>query len=340
MLASDLPASMILGFAFVLGATWGSFFNVAIYRWPRELSVVSPPSTCPACGTPIPAFRNVPIFAYFFQRGRAACCGAKLTPRYVVVEILAALLATALAQRFIVRAEDGTTLATAGLEAATWFVFVGGLVIATFVDLEWMEIPDEVTMGGTAIGLATLSLRPELDAYDAALGAGIGFLSVQLILVWAWERWTGRRGMGEGDAKLLMLIGVFLGWRGALFSIVAGALQGLLAVGVGQLSGRPITSSSGAGGGPSSDASDSAKPTETLGADAAPSDGPPPESKAAETDPTDATKPADGTPTDGASDDEPAGATKLPFGPFLALAAIEFLFFGQTIVDWYADHFL
>src|SRR5690349_7248298 len=102
MLVSDLPPALYLGFAFVFGAPWGSFFNVAIYRWPRELSVVSPPSTCPACGARIPAARNVPIFAYLFQRGRAACCGAKLTPRYVVVELLSALLLTALTQRFVV----------------------------------------------------------------------------------------------------------------------------------------------------------------------------------------------------------------------------------------------
>lgn len=318
LLVTDLPASLLLGLAFVLGATWGSFFNVAIYRWPRDMSVVTPPSTCPACGARIPPARNVPILAYLLQRGRAACCGAKLTPRYVVVEILSALLAVALAQRFIVRAEDGTLLATAGLETATWFVFVGGLIVATFVDLEWLEIPDEVTMGGTALGLATVSLRPGLDPAEAALGAGIGFLSVQLVLVWAWERWTGRRGMGEGDSKLMMLIGVFLGWRGALFSLVAGALQGLLAVGIGQVLGRPVVAA------PSSPAPNAA-PSEENAAMASEGDAAANEAK---------------VDADAGGESADAASPKIPFGPFLALAAIEFLFFGETILDWYADTFL
>ena len=79
MLVSDLPPGFYRGLALVFGALWGSFFNVAIYRWPRDMSVVSPPSHCPACGAPVPWYRNLPILAYLLQRGRAACCGGRWT---------------------------------------------------------------------------------------------------------------------------------------------------------------------------------------------------------------------------------------------------------------------
>ena len=87
--------------------------------------------------------------------------------------------------------------------------------------------------GGThAFGLATASLRDSPSVTDAALGAGAGFLVVQLVFVWGYERLLGRRGMGEGDAKLLLMIGAFVGWQGALFAVLAGALQGLLVTGL------------------------------------------------------------------------------------------------------------
>jgi leader peptidase (prepilin peptidase)/N-methyltransferase len=323
VLASDLPPSLLLGFAFVLGATWGSFFNVAIYRWPRGMSVVTPPSHCPACGAPVPWYRNVPIVAYLAQRGRAACCGAKLTPRYVVVEVLSGVLLVALAQRFMVHAPRGATLSEAGLVLVIWFVFVGGLVISTFIDLEHMEIPDEVTIGGTALGLATMSLRTtELgqpsDAalpLELALGAGAGYLAVMLFFVHGWERWTGRRGMGEGDAMLMLFIGTFLGWRGALFSLLAGAVQGVLAVLLGQLLGRPVTepiAKNGSEGEP--------READEPGADPAPRDA------SATDDPK-----GEDTP-EGTTDDTRPG---IRFGPFLALAALEYLFFGRELVDAY-----
>ena len=307
LLASDLPAWAVRGLAFVFGALWGSFFNVAIYRWPRDMSVVTPPSHCPSCKAPIPAWRNVPILGFIVLRGRAACCGARLSPRYLVVETLSALLCVALAERFVVHADHGASLVGTSLETVVYFALIGALVIATFVDLEWMEIPDEVSLPGAALGLATASLRSEPGADAAALGAGGGFLIVQVLFVWTYERLTGRRGMGEGDAKLLMLIGAFLGWQGALFALVAGAMQGLVvALGV-ILSGR--------------------SPTVV----------PPP----VETDETDHTEPSEPSEKEQDAPVAPAGAgqIKVPFGPFLALGAVEFLFFGDAILRAYTGLF-
>ena len=151
VLASDLPPLLIDVFAFLFGAAWGSFFNVAIYRLPRGMSVVSPPSQCPSCGKLIPARHNIPIVGYLLLRGRTACCQTPLSARYPLVELLTALLALAVAHRDILGAPLEETAFSACLLAALHFAFVGGLLVATFVDLERMEIPDEVSLPGAAL---------------------------------------------------------------------------------------------------------------------------------------------------------------------------------------------
>lgn len=301
VLVSDISPWLVRIAAFVLGAVWGSFFNVAIYRWPRGMSVVHPPSHCPHCGAPVPFFRNVPIVGFLLLRGKAACCGAKLTPRYVVVEILAALLFVAVAERFILAREPEMLFSSGALETVIYCTFVSGLLIATFVDLEWMEIPDEVSLPGAALGLATATLRSEPGVEEAALGAGGGFLIVQVLFVWMYERLLGRRGMGEGDSKLLLMIGAFIGYKGVLFCLVAGAVQGIVAAAVLLLSGKPLTP---------------VRPDQAPITQA--------------TEPINSIEASTETP-------EPTHLLKLPFGPFLALGALEFLFVGESVLAWYSD---
>ncbi|MEM1417504.1 MAG: prepilin peptidase [Myxococcota bacterium] len=335
----DVPAWGLRVFAFVFGALWGSFWNVAIYRWPREMSVVSPPSHCPACGTPIPAWRNLPILAYLMQRGRAACCGAPMTPRYVAVEVLGGVLCLAVVERFVVAAmgvEAGLLTPEEHLlwprlvEALLFFVFLGGLVVATFVDLEWMIIPDEVSLPGAALGLATLTLRPSgVDPVDAALGAGLGFLVVQVLFVYAYEAFTGRRGMGEGDAKLLLFIGAFVGWKGVLFALVAGSMQGLVVAVVALLAKVDLT--------PANARAELAHDPGPFASEAEAGATCDDEEGAAAT--LVAEAPADAA--DGPAEDaeEGPGPLRMPFGPFLALGAAEFLFFGDALIAAYLSLF-
>lgn len=298
MLALELPVWLVRLTAFLFGSLWGSFFNVAIYRWPRDMSVVRPPSHCPSCGVPVPPHRNVPIFGYLFMRGRAPCCGAKLTPRYLVVEVLGAVLCTAVAERFIVHAAEGRELVPALLETFCYFAFAGGLLIATFTDLEDMTIPDEVSLPGAALGLVSVELRGAPGALDAAVGAGVGFLVIQLLFVWGYSHLFGRRGMGEGDAKLLMMIGAFIGYQGVLFTVFAASVQGLVAYVIARIAGVTIGSRI---------------------------DRPHPhEEGAAIEDEGD----------DEEEDDVPRGP-HVPYGPFLSLAALEFLFFGDALLAWY-----
>ncbi len=315
LLVSDVPAGFVLGVAFVFGALWGSFFNVAIYRWPRDLSVVSPPSSCPSCGTRIAARYNVPIFGYLFLRGKTACCATPLSPRYPAIELLSAVLCLAVARHFVLGANPQQSLGSASLVALTYFVFVGGLVIATFVDLEHMIIPDEVSLPGAALGLATAMFRDPPGVEAAALGAGGGFLVIQVVFVWSYEAVLGRRGMGEGDSKLLMMIGAFLGWQGAMFAVFAGAAQGLIAFVISKLSGVDF--------GPAldHDAPDEQPEEDVPGREA------------------DLVAEASAEAAETRDTPPPAywGHFRVPFGPFLALGALEYLFFGELITDRWLD---
>ena len=352
LIVSDLPVWMLRAAAFVFGALWGSFFNVAIYRWPREMSVVTPPSHCPQCKTDIPAHRNIPILGWFLLRGKTACCGKKLSARYMLVELVTAVLCVAVVERYIIGQSPSASLSETAVTSLLFFFFVGGQLVATFVDLEWMEIPDEVSIGGAALGLATVGLRqPGPDAVEVALGAGGAFLLVQILLVWSWERLTGRRGMGEGDSKFLMFIGAFLGWKGALFALVGGAFQGMIFALVSGIAGRREK--------PPSEGEDEAPEERDEAED---------EDDESEEDASDRwVPPAPLELRDGTTAKLSEGAKHLeveddrgrllwdyravdpdtnplrraiPFGPFLALAALEFLFFGDRLIDLYLDLFL
>lgn len=301
MFAADLPEWLVRLAALSLGALFGSFFNVAIYRWPRDMSVVTPASRCPSCGEPVKPWLNIPIFGWLFLRGKARCCGTPLSPRYVLVELLGAVLALAVAERYFIGAELGMSALRAGLDTALYFAFVGGLIIATFVDLEWMEIPDEVSLPLVAIGLVSAPYRTGEDVLDLAVGAGAGFLIVQMVFVVAYEQLFGRRGMGEGDAKLLMAIGAFLGWKAVLFALVAGSFQGLIAAGISLATGKSFTPN------------------------------PPYHERAGE----EFSEEFDEEFSE-EEDEDDGSPLKLPFGPFLALAAIEWLFFGPALLErWF-----
>jgi leader peptidase (prepilin peptidase)/N-methyltransferase len=215
-------------FAVVWGCVWGSFVNVVIHRVPRELSVVRPGSQCPSCGASVRPIDNVPVLSWLLLRGRARCCGAPISARYVVVEFLGGMLALAIFEVVVRQLPGDTTLLSAVSIFLADFALAMALVAAAFIDAEHMYLPDAVTIGGTLFGIATPSLRG-MSWSDALLGAGIGFVGVWLPFIVGYKALRGRVGMGLGDAKLLMLAGAWFGWPGAVFALFAGALQASIA---------------------------------------------------------------------------------------------------------------
>ena len=205
-----MPLALVANtFVFVLGTAFGSFFNVCIHRLPREESIAWPASRCPSCRKPILWRDNIPLVSFLILRGRCRQCGAGISPRYFVVELVSGLffLWSWLYFGFTARA----------LEAAVLFSL---LMVATVVDLEHQIIPDEVSVGGLCFGLLLSILMPSIHGEavrwrslaDSAIGllAGGGLIYV----TGAIGNWVFRKeSMGGGDVKLLAMLGSFLGWQ-------------------------------------------------------------------------------------------------------------------------------
>jgi len=222
------PIWILRGFVIFFGLIWGSFLNVVIYRVPREMSVVRPASHCPGCGKPIAGYDNVPVFSYLLLRGRARCCGERMSPRYPMVELIGGALSLAIFEAVIMKMPPESTpalraLAVYGADLALCM----GLVAAAFIDIEHMFLPDRITLGGIVLGIATATLRG-LPIQTAVIGAVVGFLGCWLPFTFLYKGLLGRTGMGIGDAKLLALAGAWFGWQGVVFVLFAGAIHGTL----------------------------------------------------------------------------------------------------------------
>ncbi|MBX9742915.1 MAG: prepilin peptidase [Chthoniobacterales bacterium] len=137
--------------ALLLGAITGSFLNCLVYRLPRNISLLTPSrSFCPICKRSLPWYENVPLLSWIFLRGRCAGCQAPIAGRYFLVELLTALLFWVCCFRL------GFPEIIAG------WLFIALLIVATFIDLEWMIIPDLITIGGAASGMISSFLFPSL----------------------------------------------------------------------------------------------------------------------------------------------------------------------------------
>lgn len=312
---ADLPPAFLLTVAVALGLAFGSFLNVVIHRLPRGESVVSPGSRCPACGRPVAARDNLPVLSWLLLRGQARCCGARIPARYPLVEAIGGLLGASVLEGVALPLVGGEASALRLLAVfAVYLALTLSLVALAFIDLDTMLLPDSLTLGGTALGLVTVPLRGGPGWWDSALGAALGFALVWVPFIALHRRLRGRPGMGLGDAKLVMLAGAWFGWVGAVFALLAGAVQGTIAaVAVLLATGRLEE--------PAAVREERARWQEAL----ARAEGE--ERRALEEairdDPL-ARPPEPGT-----------GGLRVPFGPFLALAVLEYLFFGETLTREY-----
>lgn len=235
---ADLPPGLLRVCAVLFGLVWGSFLNVVIHRVPRRMSVVRPASHCPACGATIRPWHNIPLLSWLWLRGRARCCGAAISPRYPLVEAIAGVLALALVEVVILPLPPATTGIHLLAVFIAHFALVLGLTAAAFIDLEFMVVPDSISLGGTVLGLCTFSIRG-LSLGEALAGAAVGFTIIWLPFVWGYAKLRGAPGMGLGDAKLVMLAGAWFGIAGALLVLGAAAIQGaVVATAIGVVRGR------------------------------------------------------------------------------------------------------
>lgn len=220
--------------ALVFGLLIGSFLNVCIYRWPLDLSVVRPRSHCVSCEKTIAWYDNIPLVSYALLRGKCRHCGARISLRYPVVELLTGLLF------FYFVWTLGPTIA-----ALKMCIFAALLVGLIFADLEERILPDELTLGGTLAGLVLaifvplqgvfaellfLLLRADVSERvrsltEAAFGAVLP-ASFLWFGGWLYQRIRHREGLGLGDVKLIAMVGSFFGLSGALIVLMMGSVAG------------------------------------------------------------------------------------------------------------------
>jgi leader peptidase (prepilin peptidase)/N-methyltransferase len=217
--------------AFVLGALFGSFANVCIVRWPptdehpRGRSVVQPGSHCPACGHDIRWYDNVPLLSYLWLRGRCRDCGASFSPRYLLVEAVVAALFVVSYHFCVAVAFPFEPLSVRML----WFVTLAALsfvlVVITFIDIDHMLILNKVTLPSIAAFYALGLWLPGRTWATGLIGAAVGYGVIWLVAN-VYLLLTGRDGMGYGDGKLLAIIGALMGWPAVVFALFIGSLVG------------------------------------------------------------------------------------------------------------------
>ena len=226
----------------------GSFLNVVIYRLPlmmqREwqsecrllledevtnkptqantsepFNLVKPNSTCPKCKTAIKPWQNIPIISWLILKGKCASCSHPISIRYPAVEAITALLSLVIAYTF------GATE-----QALLYIVITWALVALTFIDIDHMLLPDQLTLPLVWLALIAAVAGITITPSDAIMGAAFGYLSLWSVF-WLFKLLTGKEGMGYGDFKLLALFGALLGWHSLLtiilLSSVVGAIIGI-----------------------------------------------------------------------------------------------------------------
>ncbi len=231
----------------VLGLMVGSFLNVVIYRLPKMMelgwkqqcaelngvpqpdgdaarhtpyNLVVPRSACPHCNHAISAWENIPIISYLLLRGRCKGCGAPISPRYPIIEVVSGILSAYAAWHF-----------GFGLPAIGGLLLIWASLALTAIDLDTQLLPDDITLPLLWAGLLFNKFGWGFtDLPNAVLGAVIGYLSLWGVY-WLFKLATGKEGMGYGDFKLLAALGAWLGWQMLpliiLLSSLVGAVVGI-----------------------------------------------------------------------------------------------------------------
>jgi leader peptidase (prepilin peptidase)/N-methyltransferase len=248
-------AWLLIAWVALFGLVLGSFLNVVILRLPRMLeqswwtearealrlpprpprervSLSHPPSTCPACGTRIRAWQNIPVVSWLLLRGRCASCRSPISIQYPIVELMTGVMCAICAWRFGWSPQLVAALA-----------FTGCIVALSVIDLRTQLLPDAITLPLLWLGLLIAAIGALFgDVKSALYGAVAGYLVLWLVY-WGFKLITGKEGMGYGDFKLLAALGAWLGWQSllpiVLISSFVGGATGLALIAAGRL-GRQV----------------------------------------------------------------------------------------------------
>ncbi len=241
---SAYPALFIVTVA-IISLIVGSFLNVLIYRlpimmereWQQEyqayfspdanaaatepFNLALPRSRCPKCQSAIKAYDNIPVLSWLMLGGKCRSCKAPISTRYPAIEALTALLSATVAWQL------GFGLPALLLILVTWI-----LVALTFIDIDKMLLPDQLTLPLLWLALLfSLTDSAMVNPAQAIVGAACGYLSLWSVY-WLFKLLTGKEGMGYGDFKLMAVFGALLGWQQLpliiLLSSVVGAVIGIL----------------------------------------------------------------------------------------------------------------
>jgi len=200
----------------LFGLAWGSFLNVVIFRLPRDMSLTTPPSSCPKCKKRIKAYDNIPVFSYIVLHGRCRHCSTKIPFSYFLVELM-----TPVAFLLLYFQHSLSFFFFASC------LFTSALIILGVIDFYHQILPDEITLPGLFLAVVYSFFRQDVDLTASLIGAvsGAGFL---LFVYGAYYLLRKKEGLGMGDVTMMLFVGAFLGWQRSLFTLVLGSFLGAL----------------------------------------------------------------------------------------------------------------
>ena len=246
MLIFDFLATSPLAFilsTLILGLLIGSFLNVLIYRLPKMMeqdwkaqsremlglpakpagetfNLILPHSRCPHCAHQIRPWENLPVLSYLFLGGKCSSCKAPISKRYPLVELACGVLSAFIAWHF-----------GFGWQAGAMLVLTWGLLAMSLIDADHQLLPDALVLPLLWLGLIVNSFGLFTSLGDALWGAVAGYLTLWSVF-WLFKLITGKEGMGQGDFKLLAMLGAWGGWQilplTILLSSLVGAILGLI----------------------------------------------------------------------------------------------------------------
>lgn len=186
----------------------------------ETFNLMTPRSRCPSCGHQIGSIDNIPVFSYLLLKGKCGNCGAAISLRYPIIELITAILTGAVALWY-------------GYSAfALWgIVFTWSMIALTVIDIDHQLLPDDITLPLMWLGLLLNVNGTIAHLSDAVIGAAAGYMSLWSVY-WLFKLVTGKEGMGFGDFKLLAAIGAWMGWQYLPLVIVLSSVVGAF-VGVG-----------------------------------------------------------------------------------------------------------